>query len=211
MSPAPSGKKSVLVLAAHGDDMEFTAGGTIAKFTDRGHKVALIVHRPRPRAPGGGRSARNRVTSTGRSLGSHDRSPRFLVRGGVSHGPALAGHAPQLLAPLPGGIRPIQPDGRAHVAQAEDQPTRKTKPICTAACDVLRRRPDTTRALLGGVRVSGVVSTAHALRSLPGRDADSFGRTRNLFAPGSSAPTPHDTARSCSGCRHSDPLNRDSL
>ena len=35
--------KRVLVFAAHGDDMEFTAGGTIAKFTDRGHKVALVV------------------------------------------------------------------------------------------------------------------------------------------------------------------------
>ena len=35
--------KRILVLAAHGDDMEFTAGGTIAKFTDRGHKVALVV------------------------------------------------------------------------------------------------------------------------------------------------------------------------
>ncbi len=40
MSPS---QKQVLVFAAHGDDMEFTSGGTIAKFTDRGHKVALVV------------------------------------------------------------------------------------------------------------------------------------------------------------------------
>ena len=35
--------KRVLVFAAHGDDMEFTCGGTIAKVTDRGHQVALVV------------------------------------------------------------------------------------------------------------------------------------------------------------------------
>ena len=35
--------KSVLVFEAHGDDMEFAAGGTIAKFADRGHEVTLVV------------------------------------------------------------------------------------------------------------------------------------------------------------------------
>ncbi len=35
--------KRVLVFEAHGDDMEFAAGGTIAKFADRGHKVTLVV------------------------------------------------------------------------------------------------------------------------------------------------------------------------
>ena len=35
--------KRALVFAAHGDDMEFTCGGTIAKFTDRGHEVSLVV------------------------------------------------------------------------------------------------------------------------------------------------------------------------
>ncbi len=35
--------KRVLVFEAHGDDMEFTCGGTIAKFADRGHEVALVV------------------------------------------------------------------------------------------------------------------------------------------------------------------------
>jgi LmbE family N-acetylglucosaminyl deacetylase len=37
------GKKRILVFEAHGDDMEFTCGGTIAKFTDRGHEVHLCV------------------------------------------------------------------------------------------------------------------------------------------------------------------------
>ncbi len=36
-------RKRVLVFEAHGDDMEFTAGGTIAKFADRGHEVTLVV------------------------------------------------------------------------------------------------------------------------------------------------------------------------
>ncbi len=36
-------RKRVVVFEAHGDDMEFAAGGTIAKFTDRGHQVILIV------------------------------------------------------------------------------------------------------------------------------------------------------------------------
>lgn len=36
-------KKRIVVFAAHGDDLEFTCGGTIAKFTDRGHEVALVV------------------------------------------------------------------------------------------------------------------------------------------------------------------------
>lgn len=36
-------KKKVLVFEAHGDDMEFTCGGTIVKFVDRGHEVALVV------------------------------------------------------------------------------------------------------------------------------------------------------------------------
>ena len=35
--------KRVLVFEAHGDDMEFLAGGTIAKFADRGHEVTLVV------------------------------------------------------------------------------------------------------------------------------------------------------------------------
>jgi len=35
--------KRIVVFAAHGDDMEFTCGGTIAKFTDRGHEVTLVV------------------------------------------------------------------------------------------------------------------------------------------------------------------------
>ena len=35
--------KRVLVFEAHGDDMEFFAGGTIAKFADRGHEVTLVV------------------------------------------------------------------------------------------------------------------------------------------------------------------------
>ncbi len=37
------GKKRVLVFEAHGDDLEFACGGTIAKFTDRGHEVHLCV------------------------------------------------------------------------------------------------------------------------------------------------------------------------
>ncbi|MCH8994146.1 MAG: PIG-L family deacetylase [Chloroflexi bacterium] len=35
--------KRVLVFGPHGDDMEFAAGGTIAKFADRGHHVTLVV------------------------------------------------------------------------------------------------------------------------------------------------------------------------
>lgn len=34
--------KRVLVFEAHGDDMEFFAGGTIAKFADAGHEVTLV-------------------------------------------------------------------------------------------------------------------------------------------------------------------------
>jgi len=34
--------KRVLVFEAHGDDMEFFAGGTIARFTDAGHDVTLV-------------------------------------------------------------------------------------------------------------------------------------------------------------------------
>ena len=37
------GKKRVLVFGPHGDDMEFAAGGTVAKFADRGHQVTLVV------------------------------------------------------------------------------------------------------------------------------------------------------------------------
>ena len=36
-------RKRVLVVEAHGDDMEFTSGGTIAKLTDRGHEITLVV------------------------------------------------------------------------------------------------------------------------------------------------------------------------
>jgi LmbE family N-acetylglucosaminyl deacetylase len=36
-------KHSIIVFAAHGDDMEFTCAGTIAKFTDLGHDVTLVV------------------------------------------------------------------------------------------------------------------------------------------------------------------------
>jgi LmbE family N-acetylglucosaminyl deacetylase len=36
-------KKSIVVFEAHGDDMEFTCAGTIAKFTHRGHDVTLVV------------------------------------------------------------------------------------------------------------------------------------------------------------------------
>ncbi len=35
--------KRVLVFEAHGDDMEFFAGGTIAKFADNGHELTLVV------------------------------------------------------------------------------------------------------------------------------------------------------------------------
>jgi LmbE family N-acetylglucosaminyl deacetylase len=35
--------KRLLVFEAHGDDMEFTCGGTIAKFAARGHDVTLVV------------------------------------------------------------------------------------------------------------------------------------------------------------------------
>ncbi len=37
-----AGKKRVLVIEAHGDDLEFMAGGTVAKFADRGHEVHLV-------------------------------------------------------------------------------------------------------------------------------------------------------------------------
>ncbi|MEX0786371.1 MAG: PIG-L deacetylase family protein [Dehalococcoidia bacterium] len=40
---SPARKKRVLVFEAHGDDMEFTCGGTIAKFAGRGHEVSLVV------------------------------------------------------------------------------------------------------------------------------------------------------------------------
>ena len=40
--PAPR-RKRIVVFEAHGDDMEFTCGGTMAKFTDRGHEVTLVV------------------------------------------------------------------------------------------------------------------------------------------------------------------------
>ena len=36
-------KKRVLVFGPHGDDMEFAAGGTVAKFAGRGHTVTLVV------------------------------------------------------------------------------------------------------------------------------------------------------------------------
>jgi LmbE family N-acetylglucosaminyl deacetylase len=39
----PVRKKRVVVFEAHGDDMEFTCGGTIAKLCDRGHDVSLVV------------------------------------------------------------------------------------------------------------------------------------------------------------------------
>lgn len=39
----PARRKRIVVFEAHGDDMEFTCGGTIAKFTDRGHEVTLVV------------------------------------------------------------------------------------------------------------------------------------------------------------------------
>ena len=35
--------KRVLVFEAHGDDMEFFAGGTIAKFADAGHEISVVV------------------------------------------------------------------------------------------------------------------------------------------------------------------------
>ncbi len=41
--PAPARLRRVAVFEAHGDDMEFTSGGTIAKFTDLGHQVTLVV------------------------------------------------------------------------------------------------------------------------------------------------------------------------
>jgi LmbE family N-acetylglucosaminyl deacetylase len=34
--------KRILVFEAHGDDMEFFAGGTIAKFARAGHDVTLV-------------------------------------------------------------------------------------------------------------------------------------------------------------------------
>jgi LmbE family N-acetylglucosaminyl deacetylase len=39
----PRRRKRVVVFEAHGDDMEFTSGGTIAKFCDLGHEVTLVV------------------------------------------------------------------------------------------------------------------------------------------------------------------------
>lgn len=39
----PRKKKHIIVFEAHGDDMEFGCGGTIAKFADRGHEVTLVV------------------------------------------------------------------------------------------------------------------------------------------------------------------------
>ena len=41
--PVPMRRKRIVVFEAHGDDMEFTCGGTIAKFTDLGHEVTLVV------------------------------------------------------------------------------------------------------------------------------------------------------------------------
>lgn len=35
--------KRILVFEAHGDDMEFFAGGTIAKFADAGHEVSVVI------------------------------------------------------------------------------------------------------------------------------------------------------------------------
>lgn len=39
----PDSAKRVLVFEAHGDDMEFFAGGTVARFSDRGHEVTVVV------------------------------------------------------------------------------------------------------------------------------------------------------------------------
>ncbi len=39
----PNRTKRIVVFEAHGDDMEFTCGGTIAKFADNGHEVTLVV------------------------------------------------------------------------------------------------------------------------------------------------------------------------
>jgi len=36
-------RKRVVVFEAHGDDMEFTCGGTIAKFANGGHEITLVV------------------------------------------------------------------------------------------------------------------------------------------------------------------------
>lgn len=41
--PVPIRRKRIVVFEAHGDDMEFTSGGTIAKFTDLGYEVTLVV------------------------------------------------------------------------------------------------------------------------------------------------------------------------
>jgi LmbE family N-acetylglucosaminyl deacetylase len=41
--PEAKRRKRVVVFEAHGDDMEFTCGGAIAKFADRGHEVTLVV------------------------------------------------------------------------------------------------------------------------------------------------------------------------
>ncbi len=41
--PVPMRRRSIVVFEAHGDDMEFTCAGTIAKFTDAGHEVTLVV------------------------------------------------------------------------------------------------------------------------------------------------------------------------
>ena len=36
-------RKRIVVFGAHGDDLEFTSGGTIARFTDRGHEVTVVI------------------------------------------------------------------------------------------------------------------------------------------------------------------------
>jgi LmbE family N-acetylglucosaminyl deacetylase len=41
--PVPIRRQRIVVFEAHGDDMEFTSGGTIAKFTDLGSEVTLVV------------------------------------------------------------------------------------------------------------------------------------------------------------------------
>jgi LmbE family N-acetylglucosaminyl deacetylase len=43
MADNANARKRIIVFEAHGDDMEFTCGGTIAKFTDGGHEVTLVV------------------------------------------------------------------------------------------------------------------------------------------------------------------------
>lgn len=41
--PVPIERKRIVIFEAHGDDMEFTCAGTIAKFTDLGHEATLVV------------------------------------------------------------------------------------------------------------------------------------------------------------------------